>query len=954
MASKYKINRSNYTKRTRHQLTNDGAIYERDFMTTTNLGGWDSGSIPYGEANFRMFYKNTENIKKRPHAGSWLIPENCGNTGDTAYWTANCVGKSGITEEKQIRIKPNYHSLLDFAYYGSCQELVKSTIKMIIENFPGEINVESTDPVEISGFRFYRVNNPFGVDLYDTKTATGIRDFIKNADKYEIVVGDEHLPIAEVVLNTTDEKVCAHGDVFGIITIYYGDATLSGASASGGSITINRVVYGEELDLFVRKEEGNEGVCDIRVRPKEECYEEFFENIDDFANVLLNRESYPKYTAVLDWPRETDYGIKTSRRSVTWPVEKKGWNLDIETHLYSAYVNKLLSLAEFYDERFTDNLWRMLTHDSVKSMDLAFSNEAKNEDTEDYNIGTTRLEGLLWVYGRQFDDLKRAIKNINSTTNITYNESNNVPDYFLSDSLDLSGWEVYNVTHRLPMTSGNTEFNASWAFVNATGSTGAGVTKRYTADDVNSLFLRELKLNSANIFSKKGTRDGIESILGLFGLVYGEDYEINEHVAVVTDSIDEHLLSDGTGDDHLGLTLVSLNMGKASYRGLFEDTMNYFAGLPFTYVETDEKRYVVPWFENGEKYDGGMYFQAKGGWGKNDGTYDETSKYLIIVKKLNDLRNLPRAKCKKGVVCYIEELDGISYFSTYTYADTSVTGEEYIEFEDGFTASTEATQYFNYFILENEDNFTEIGDNAWKPIIKYAGYEKTVAAVEAIIDDFKANNPHVGYGAYDDGESFLEALKYPFKWLCEQEEKGEDVFNDRAYTCEGLKPEYNNQFTVMNEDVVDNRKVWYFSKMMPDSEITGAETALTASIDYEVFDFDINTATTEATEVTANSIINLKTIDFVFKTENEFVEDFADYIKTSILPYLKQMLPSTAIWTWRVKGKDLVSAEVNDVSDSPLTLNIDGVVYGDNDSSLNDDVIVNYSEGHLIPDNGGE
>ena len=114
MANRYRINRSNYTIRSRHQLTSGGVVYERDFMTTTNLGAWDSGSIPYGESNFRMLYRRAENVRRKSYHGTWLKPsEDCNPVGD--YWTISCTTKTGVTEETSIKLKPNYHSLLDFA-----------------------------------------------------------------------------------------------------------------------------------------------------------------------------------------------------------------------------------------------------------------------------------------------------------------------------------------------------------------------------------------------------------------------------------------------------------------------------------------------------------------------------------------------------------------------------------------------------------------------------------------------------------------------------------------------------------------------------------------------------------------------------------------------------------------------------------------------------------------------
>ena len=69
--SEYKITHSNYVLRKRHQSVSGGTVYERDFMTTTNLGQWDSGSIPYGESNFRFVYRPTSNSKKAPTNLQW-------------------------------------------------------------------------------------------------------------------------------------------------------------------------------------------------------------------------------------------------------------------------------------------------------------------------------------------------------------------------------------------------------------------------------------------------------------------------------------------------------------------------------------------------------------------------------------------------------------------------------------------------------------------------------------------------------------------------------------------------------------------------------------------------------------------------------------------------------------------------------------------------------------------
>ena len=103
MADKrYIITRSNYTIKEKHKsLKNGNSIYGRDYMTTTNLGGWDSGSIPYGEGNFKFVHNQNANNTRSFNNGKWLEID-----GDTVFTLSN-LGDSAPKDESQIIIKPN-------------------------------------------------------------------------------------------------------------------------------------------------------------------------------------------------------------------------------------------------------------------------------------------------------------------------------------------------------------------------------------------------------------------------------------------------------------------------------------------------------------------------------------------------------------------------------------------------------------------------------------------------------------------------------------------------------------------------------------------------------------------------------------------------------------------------------------------------------------------------------
>ena len=173
--------------------------------------------------------------------------------------------------------------------------------------------------------------------------------------------------------------------------------------------------------------------------------------------------------------------------------------------------------------------------------------------------------------------------------------------------------------------------------------------KVYTYHDANNEFLRRLKLNSRAIWRHKGTVEGIDMILGLFGLrnkkwvekkkeesyyvdengtAHSEsgtcydknyDYEITEYIAK------SNSISDCWDEPHQMYHMDWINSTKTityDYRSLSNynrdgSDVNYlpYQGLPVKYVQnSNDTRTLYPNFEKYEQYDGNPYFQMNGGW----------------------------------------------------------------------------------------------------------------------------------------------------------------------------------------------------------------------------------------------------------------------------------------------------------------------------------------------------
>ena len=180
----------------------------------------------------------------------------------------------------------------------------------------------------------------------------------------------------------------------------------------------------------------------FRIRPNKDVIEEYFNNLDSFEKVLLNRESDPIYTANFELISDNDYGMYTYTKEFTFPTTYGGYNLGSNGQAFTQYVNSLSEIGEYYDSLFTDNLWRSMTHEAIKNFDWTYTRHYTPGDEEPYIEGGTKIQKVIRLYGREFDEVKSYIDAIDDLNTITYDNVNNLPDYFFTDKLEESGWDV--------------------------------------------------------------------------------------------------------------------------------------------------------------------------------------------------------------------------------------------------------------------------------------------------------------------------------------------------------------------------------------------------------------------------------------------------------------------------------------------------------------------------------
>jgi len=530
-----------------------------------------------------------------------------------------------------------------------------------------------------------------------------------------------------------------------------------------------------------------------RIRPNKKVINEYFDKLDLFEKVLLNRDTDPIYTANFELINDDDYGAYTYTKQFTFPTTYGGWNLGSNNQAFAEYVSSLSDIGEYYDSKFTDNLWRSMTHESIKNFDWTYTRHYTPGEEEPFIEGGNKIKKTIRIYGREFDEVKSYIDAIDDLNTVTYDNINNIPDYFFTDKLEESGWDVTLVyplelsefvnghdnvpidIHQLfenkydedgnEITTEDAEklnyfydtkdenknkitiqrvFNQKNTHVfpysisnissDDTGNTGTyendcGETIKIYSDEndyssakVNNEFIKRLYLNSKEIWKHKGTIEGIEMLLSIFGLrsksrIYtdekyfvtkkdeeggdclsltenGEkyyknyedklynlyDYDVKEYTLFTTREEDEWLPTKNM------YKLDWVNSTKLVTYANDNGTYESYKGLPVSYRETKDLnenkiRYIYPHFNSYVAYDGNPYYQMDGGWmqkkpfmfdsknnivvedseaenRKNKSLFTETIKNIKCVNTIQDLLSNPSLADKSGDICQVTDLSG--------------------------------------------------------------------------------------------------------------------------------------------------------------------------------------------------------------------------------------------------------------------------------------------------------
>ena len=505
MMGKYTKTKSKYILRKAHSLSLDGSIFEQDMLTNGELINYSNGNLIVGDGSGVNTITNTQTSETKKYNNgkvsetftlsdfiSELRAEELLST-QIANSEVGSASTSNRDVKTHIKLNKNYFDLTKVAYYGSCVRHIKSSIEDIILRYPASLFINQISVVNsaILTVPLNNVSNPLRIDIL-------------NYTPYDRVNMSFNL---SVLASSYNSYVVSDSN-----GVTY--ANISGFTNDG-----NNIIFNLDKNITINGS--------VHIMPNKANVENFFGSLTGIQKTLLNRDSIPKYVSKFKIIEEGEDGDIYKYINFQWPTVDNH-NIDVTTIDYLVFMDSIIASAQYIDSTYSDNIYRMLTHSTLKGMDNTYvrnveiyGDENKKEEVLD---GETKIQKLLRIYGRYYDDIKEYIDGISHVNNITYNNLENLNEVYLHDKLDYMGWYAQRLTNVFGITG---ETNHA-LYPGVASSLGVAEVDR----EINRRFI----INSKNIFKTKGTVKSIRKIFGLLG-VSSDIYDIREYTQDVYDYI---------------------------------------------------------------------------------------------------------------------------------------------------------------------------------------------------------------------------------------------------------------------------------------------------------------------------------------------------------------------------------------------------------------------------------
>lgn len=498
--------------------------------------------------------------------------------------------KTKEERKKEIKFKSSKNNAA-VSIFGSLKSRLSASITRIIKKYPSAVMVDVDGLVKTTNFSAYNI-------VYDSNqnTTEFMVDFAMIYNPIDVFF---EKPKSNDI-PTTDNEIRNFFSSFKKYVIEVSGSTypILTYNEPNASNEIKLKVFGNPFNNLTSFEQN------YLIRPNDGIVEEFYMGLDDLEEMILNRETSPKFNATFKVPRDSFEGDKTEITDieVNWPLSKDGWNVKIVGLDFDNYITKLYDLSDEIDNYKSNLFIRFMSAPQLYEF-----------DTED-----KKIESVFQLYGQSFDSVKKYIDNIANMRNVTYDGVKNVPDILLKNLANTLGLSTVSLldekqVDELLYVRQDSQYEAL--------NLGTNVV------DAEYEFYRRLLVNLIELYKSKGTRSSIEFFLKFLGAPEPM-IKIDEYVYKVIGfpkSLD------------LENEIYDVIEGTKTYTTLTFDDLTYEYVTGSTISKTTYDRSEYPVIENTSlprrAYDDAtnMFFQKGAGW------YEKTLDHRSSMVLDNDL-----------------------------------------------------------------------------------------------------------------------------------------------------------------------------------------------------------------------------------------------------------------------------------------------------------------------------
>jgi len=874
MAKKYIKSTSNYVQKSNPVVAQNSKIFETDLLSYSQPYNDVNGNLVIRSEGGFTFIVNTTPTDKKTIVSSetsdiFTLEDILISESQESSTTQPITSKQLEIPKTYIDLEKTYDDLTKFSYFGSCNTLIKGGIEDIINRFPAGLYI-SYDTI---------ISDELLMENGDNELMEN-GELAQNEDITIIQQGNTlTIPISDITntfgidLNSYANTRTNLGYDLRVIASSYNDFVVVSNDIQLATVT---GLTSNEINQTLTFNLSNPITLStsLHIRPNNFKINEFFDSLDDLQRVLLNRKTSPKYRSLIKIPKETEFGTTFEYRQFIWETPDT-YNLDISSMDYVLFVQELVDASNYIDEVYSDNLYRMLAHDSIKNMDTTYERVTDGDLLDEYIIGGTKIQKVLRLYGREFDQVKKYIDGISFSNNITYNKENNLPEQYLSGKLNMLGWDVNSITKTFPL-SGST---VAGMFPGALGS--------LSTKEVDSEVNRRMIINSPYIWRSKGTKKAIRKVMNLLG-VDENYYQIREYTQKVDNFlVDTSLqkIADLNSDvRYVEIETTTDETRNILYTGLNLDTFVKSPSGSENYYILDTDGISGKCIDDGQVFlisgntygyprpminSNSFYFQQKGSWYRETGGYHTDYTGGTYVNEITTGNN-PHvgSGVYDGGFNYVDQfknlfkndIDNQDYYPTI-----DITGHT-----TGFTISSGKTV--------NNDKIIFKGKPFKADKEYFMGYTLTADSPSSILFKIYQTTPKTT-------TSLIRSRKFIFHFSNDYKNSINWSFNGVAYTFK-----YGETWDL---DYDQPTNTWTIKKR---------EDKLTLNLKNFVIGID----TSKILNDFAISLLMEDGVNELMEDENNAMlegsvlgateDDIYNIIKSLLLPYLEQVIPSTAIF----------------------------------------------------------